>query len=100
MVGVTFHPGHLSEDYEESPVGVEHLVDHIDHMVRVAGVDHVGFGSDFIRGGTETVGLESPAGLPNLTRALMARGYSPEDIWKILGGNLLRVLEEVQAGAG
>jgi len=100
MVGVTFHPGHMSEDYEESPVTVETLVDHIDHMVRLAGVDHVGFGSDFIGGGTETVGLETPAGLPNITRALLDRGYATEDIHKILGGNLLRVLEEVQGGGG
>lgn len=100
MVGVTFHPGHLSEHHEESPATVEDLVDHIDHIVQVAGVDHVGFGSDFIGGGTNTVGLESQAGLPNITKALAERGYSAEDIHKILGGNLLRVLEEVQRGPG
>jgi membrane dipeptidase len=100
VVGVTFYPGHISSDFESRTVTVEDLVDHIDHIVRVAGVNHVGFGSDFLGSDVHTVGLESAAGLPNLTTALLERGYSPGDIEKILGGNLLRVLEGVEEGRG
>jgi membrane dipeptidase len=70
------------------------LIDHIDHAVKVAGVDHVGLGSDF--GGIHNpVGLETAAGYPLITYHLLKRGYKEEDIKKILGGNLLRVFEEV-----
>jgi membrane dipeptidase len=74
------------------------LIDHIDHIAKVAGIDHVGLGSDF--DGVEgqlPEGLDSPADLPKITAALMARGYSAEDCRKILGGNLLRVFREVEA---
>jgi membrane dipeptidase len=74
------------------------LIDHIDHIAKVAGVDHVGLGSDFDGvSGQLPEGLDSPADLPKITAALMARGYSTEDCRKILGGNLLRVFREVQA---
>jgi len=74
------------------------LIDHIDHIAKVAGVDHVGLGSDFDGvNGQLPEGLDSPADLPKITAALMARGYSPEDCRKILGGNLLRVFREVEA---
>jgi membrane dipeptidase len=74
------------------------LIDHIDHIAKVAGVDHVGLGSDFDGvSGQLPEGLDSPAGLPKITEALMARGYSAEDCRKILGGNLLRVFREVEA---
>jgi membrane dipeptidase len=74
------------------------LIDHIDHIAKVAGVDHVGLGSDF--DGVESQlpeGIDSPADLPKITAALMQRGYSAEDCRKILGGNLLRVFREVEA---
>jgi membrane dipeptidase len=73
------------------------LIDQIDHIAKVAGVDHVGLGSDFdgIDGQTPE-GLDSPADLPKITAALMARGYSAEDCRKILGGNLLRVFRQVE----
>ena len=73
------------------------LIDHIDHIAKVAGVDHVGLGSDFdgIQGQLPE-GIDSPADLPKITAALMARGYSPADCRKILGGNLLRVFREVE----
>jgi membrane dipeptidase len=73
------------------------LIDHIDHIAKVAGVDHVGLGSDFdgVSGATPE-GIDSAADLPKITQALLDRGYSAEDIHKILGGNLLRVFREVE----
>ena len=73
------------------------LIDHIDHIAKVAGVDHVGLGTDFdgVAGQTPE-GIDSAADLPKITEALMARGYSAEDCRKILGGNLLRVFREVE----
>ena len=73
------------------------LIDHIDHIAKVAGVDHVGLGSDFDGvSGQLPQGIDSPADLPKITAALMERGYSGEDCRKILGGNLIRVFGEVQ----
>jgi membrane dipeptidase len=73
------------------------LVDHIDHIAKVAGVDHVGLGSDFdgVSGATPQ-GIDSAADLPKITQALLDRGYSAQDIRKILGGNTLRVFAEVE----
>jgi membrane dipeptidase len=73
------------------------LIDHIDHIAKVAGVDHVGLGSDFdgVSGATPQ-GIDSAADLPKITQALLDRGYSAEDIHKILGGNLLRVFAAVE----
>src|SRR6266481_2478841 len=73
------------------------LIDHIDHIAKIAGVDHVGLGSDFdgVSGATPT-GIDSAADLHKITQALLDRGFSPEDIRKILGGNLLRVFREVE----
>jgi membrane dipeptidase len=76
------------------------LIDQIDHIAKVAGVDHVGLGSDFDGvSGQLPEGLDSPADLPKITAALMERGYSADDCRKILGGNLLRVFKEVEAVA-
>jgi len=73
------------------------LIDHIDHIAKVAGVDHVGLGSDFDGvSGQLPEGIDSAADLPKITAALLARGYSAEDCRKILGGNLLRVFTEVE----
>jgi membrane dipeptidase len=73
------------------------LIDHIDHIAKVAGIDHVGLGSDFDGiNGQLPEGIDSAADLPKITEALMARGYSAEDCRKILGGNLLRVFREVE----
>lgn len=70
------------------------IVDHIDHMVEVAGVDHVGLGSDF-DGCTTPEGMEDCTKVPKITEELVRRGYSDEDIRKILGENFLRVMDEV-----
>ena len=74
------------------------LIEQIDHIAKVAGVDHVGLGSDFdgVSGQTPE-GIDSPADIPKITAALLDRGYSAEDCRKILGGNLLRVFREVEA---
>jgi membrane dipeptidase len=73
------------------------LLDHFEHAVKVAGVDHVGLGSDF--DGADDLfpeGMEDISKIPNLVRGLMERGFSDEDILKILGGNTLRVMREVE----
>jgi membrane dipeptidase len=75
------------------------LIDHIDHIAKVAGVDHVGLGSDFDGIPSAPEGLDSAADLPKITAGLMARGYSAEDCEKILGGNFLRFLGDVEATA-
>ncbi len=73
------------------------LVDQIDHVAQVAGVDHVGLGSDFDGvTGQLPEGLDSAADLPKIARALLERDYSADDCRKILGGNLLRVFREVE----
>src|SRR6267154_2241862 len=73
------------------------LIDHIDHIAKVAGVDHLGLGSDFdgVSGATPQ-GIDSAADLPKITQALLDRGYASEDIKKVLGGNLMRVFREVE----
>jgi membrane dipeptidase len=75
------------------------LIDHIDHMVKIAGVDHVGIGSDFDGVPCLPEGIDSIADLPKITQELVQRGYSAQDIHKILGGNLLRVFAEVEKTA-
>lgn len=73
------------------------LIDHIDHIARIAGIDHVGLGSDFDGvGGATPAGIDSAADLPKITQALLDGGYSAEDIRKILGGNILRVFREAE----
>jgi len=73
---------------------VSEMVDHIDHVVKVAGIDHVGIGSDF-DGGGRLEDCRDASQMHNVTRELLARGYSKEDIRKIWGGNLMRVFKEV-----
>ena len=90
-------------DHEAMAKGVlprvswERIVEHIDHAVKVAGVDHVGLGSDF-DGATMPLGMEDVSKLPRITDALLRKGYSPPDVEKILGGNMLRVMEAAEGG--
>ena len=77
------------------PVTVSRIVDHIDHVVKLVGIDHVGIGSDFDGVQVVPADLKSVADLPHLTKELLRRGYSENDIDKILGGNMLRVMEAV-----
>jgi membrane dipeptidase len=72
------------------------LIDQIDHVAKIAGIDHVGLGSDFDGIPATPEGLDSAADLPNITQALMARGYSAQEMDKILGGNFLQVFAKVE----
>src|ERR1700678_974067 len=74
------------------------IIDHIDHAVKLVGADHVGIGSDF-DGADMPYGMEDATHLPQITNALLAKGYSPADIQKILGGNTLRLMQDVEAVA-
>ena len=74
------------------------IIDHIDHAVKLVGADHVGLGSDF-DGADMPYGMEDATHLPQITDALLAKGYSPADIRKILGGNTLRLMQDVEAVA-
>jgi membrane dipeptidase len=71
------------------------IIEHIDHAVKVAGVDHVGLGSDF-DGANMPYGMEDATKLPKITEALLQKGYSEGDVKKILGENTLRVMSEVE----
>ena len=94
VVGFSAVPLFLGEDRDRSDLPT--LFEHVDHMLRVMGEDAVGLGMDF-DGVDESrvIGIEDVSMLPNLTNGLLERGYSPAVISKILGGNLLRVLDSV-----
>jgi microsomal dipeptidase-like Zn-dependent dipeptidase len=81
--------------FPRSPVTVQDMVDHIDHIVDVIGIDHVGIGSDF-DGGGGVIGWNDAGDALNITLELLKRGYSEEEIDKIWGKNLLRVWREVE----
>ena len=89
VVGVIFAPRFLGQD------GIEGVVRHLLHVARVAGEDAVALGSDWDGFVPPSRGLGSPAELPHLTEALLQAGLRPEAVHKLLGGNVLRVLEAV-----
>lgn len=91
VVGITFVPCFIDPHHATC----ERLLDHVDHAVQVAGIEHVGLGSDFDGGGTL---LADATEYPSLTTGLAARGYGPEDLRKILGGNHLRLLRQTLRG--
>jgi len=72
------------------------IINHIDHVAKIAGVDHTGLGSDFDGTPSMPEGLDSAADLPKITEGLLKRGYTADQIRKILGGNLMRVFKEVE----
>jgi membrane dipeptidase len=76
-------------------VSWEKIIEHIDHVAKLAGPDHVGMGSDF-DGATMPEGLEDCSKLPKITEALLRKGYSEDDVQKILGGNTLRIMEQAE----
>jgi membrane dipeptidase len=79
-------------------VGWDEIIEHIDHAVKLVGADHVGLGSDF-DGANMPYGMDDVSQLPKITDALLKKGYSQSDVEKILGGNTLRVMEQVEAVA-
>ena len=96
-------PFHLSNQIDRDFAGrlqrppFESLIEQFDHMIRVAGVEHVGIGSDFDGISALPEGIDSAADLPKITAALLAEGHSlADDMRKVLGGNLMRVLEDIQ----
>ena len=102
VIQVTLYPDFVKtpdpNDPEKLPT-VADVVDHIDHIVEVAGIDHVGIGTDF-DGGGEVEGCFDVSEMTNITIELVNRGYSKEEIRKIWGGNFLRVLRDVEDAAG
>jgi len=78
------------------PLPISKLIDHIDHIVKVAGIDHVGIGADFDGANDMPDGAQDVSMLPNITYELLKRGYSERDIRKILGENLLRAFAEAE----
>ncbi|MFJ9776908.1 dipeptidase [Kitasatospora sp. NPDC101157] len=110
VVCVNFVPDFLTDRQEE--VSPDRIVDHIEHVAAIAGIDHVGLGADFVREVMTDVtppcceslddedpmfdfpGLEGPAGMPLVTEALVARGMPEQDILKVLGGNLRRLMSD------
>ena len=86
----------IRKEFED--VTLEQFLDHVDHAVEVAGIEHVGLSGDF-DGGGGVEGWDGAADSPNVTAALMQRGYSKDDLTKMWGGNVLRVMRNVQAEA-
>ncbi|MBI4713246.1 MAG: dipeptidase [Planctomycetes bacterium] len=93
VVGIFYLPEFIVK--EQKKVSIEDVVDHIAYVADKFGVDYVGLGSDFDGYNGVTRGLEDVACLPNLTRALVKRGFNQTEIKKILGGNFLRVIKQV-----
>jgi membrane dipeptidase len=89
----------LRQWYKDHPIprgSIHQVVDHIEHIIKVAGIDHVGLGSDFDGIEMTPVGLEDVSCYPLITQELLNRGYKKEDILKVLGGNALRALGEAE----
>ena len=112
VVMVTFVPGFISQavaDYDAKPAAergptppkatLAQVADHIDHIRKVAGIDHLGLGGDFDGITQVVVGLEDVSKYPDLTAELIKRGYTDEDLKKILGLNVLRVMKQAEAVA-
>ncbi|HKR22380.1 MAG TPA: dipeptidase [Pyrinomonadaceae bacterium] len=78
------------------PLPLSKLMDHFEHVIKVAGIDHVGIGADFDGANDMPQGAEDVSMLPNITYELLKRGYSEQDIRKVLGGNLLRAMAEAE----
>lgn len=95
-----FVPKYIEEHGPLPYASLDDVLDHFDHVVALVGVDHVGVGSDYDGvGDSLPTGLKDVSAYPNLIEGLLKRGYSEEDIRKILGGNVLRVWEDVEGKA-
>lgn len=91
VVGITFVPSFV----DSAAPSLERLLDHLDHTIQVAGIDHVGLGSDFDGGGTV---LADATCYPQITVGLRAHGYTPQQVHQVLGANHLRLLRAVEGG--
>jgi membrane dipeptidase len=90
----------VAREFGKPPVvSWQKIMDHIDHVVRLVGAEHVALGSDF-DGAAMPEGMEDVTRLPRITEALLRKGYSEADIRKILGENLLRVMAQAERVAG
>lgn len=103
VMQINFYCSFVSQKSADAPSGgpmpratIDDVVAHIDHARQVGGIDVVGIGSDFDGITCTPVGLDDVSKFPNLTRALLEKGYSPSDIKKIYGGNTLRVMRQVE----
>jgi len=100
VIQINFFSAFLDPDYRQKaappPPEIDILIEHIDHVVKLVGIDYVGLGSDFDGATSYPRGLEDISGFPLITYHLLKRGYQPMDIKKILGGNLLRVFKQVE----
>ncbi|MDE3198235.1 MAG: membrane dipeptidase, partial [Acidobacteriota bacterium] len=94
VIQINFNCGFLTTARPKATLA--DAVAHIDHVVKIAGVDAVGIGSDFDGVTCTPTGLEDVSKFPNLTRALLEKGYTPADIRKIYGGNTLRLMRAVE----
>jgi membrane dipeptidase len=92
-----YYAEHLAATLPLAPLSA--LIDHFEHVINVAGIDHVGIGTDFDGIQFLPEGLHSAADLPKVTAALIDHGYTSEQLKKLLGGNLLRVFTDVQSAA-
>jgi membrane dipeptidase len=89
------HAADLAGSGKHGGATLEDALNHIDHAIKVAGIDHVGIGSDWDGIDKVPLGLEDVSKMPAVTAGLLKRGYSEQDIKKIMGGNFLRVMREV-----
>ena len=103
VIQINYGSYFLHEDFQNRPEGdttnittVQMVADHIDHVVKIAGIDHVGFGSDFDGVGALPVGLEDASKMPNLIAELIRRGYSDEEIANVCYKNTFRVWRAVE----
>lgn len=91
VMGMNFAPAFVHPE----DATLEGVLDHVDHIAELVGIDHIGLGSDFDGIGRPPRGLEDVTRMPHLTQGLLDRGYSDDQVRAILGGNFLRVLERV-----
>jgi membrane dipeptidase len=104
VVMINFYSGFIvpTEELKQKPKSrgtLEQVVDHIEHVIQVAGIDHVGIGSDYDGINSTPVGLEDVSRYPAITQELLNRGYDQKAIHKILGGNVMRVLRQAEQTA-
>ena len=96
VIQINFDCEFLAKSKPQVPATLADVVAHIDHVVKIAGIGAVGIGTDFDGVSCTPTGLEDPSKFPNLTRALLEKGYTPDEIRQIYGGNTLRLMRAVE----